>query len=190
MPEIDETQLANYRRLESLADAISKNPKARALLQEAAAIAVPEQVGPEIHLRREFNEGLTAIREELKAEREAREKVERERSERDTTSQLEARWMKGRATARESGYTNEGLEKLEKWMEDNNVADHRIAIPAFERENPPPTPIANGNSGRWDFFSAKDQEQPDIKALFDGDEDKFMGTAIQSALADVRNQRR
>src|SRR5215469_2837286 len=118
MPEIDETELADLRRLRGLAETINKNPKARALLQQAAEIAVPDQVGPETMLRREFNESINSIREELQKDREARATEHAEREKNDNLAKLEARWARGRQAARTAGYTDEGLTKLEKWMED------------------------------------------------------------------------
>lgn len=188
--EIDETELANLRRLQGIADTISKNPKARALLQQAVETASPDQVGPETMLRREFTEGIETIRAELAKDREERAKQEEERQKQEGMQRLEQQWATGRSHARDEGYTEEGLQKLEAWMETNGVANHKVAIPAFERENPPPPPMADGNSGRWDFFSPQDREQPDIKALMEGNEDQFLGTAIRSTLADIRNTRR
>lgn len=188
--EIDETELANLRRLQSVADVISKNTKARALLQQAVEIASPDQVGPETMLRREFSEHFESLKTELAKDREERAAERAEREKAESLARLEARWARGRTVARDAGYTDDGLQRLEKWMEDNEVADHRVAMPAFERENPPSEPISDGNSGRWDFFNKNDQEQPDIKSLMEGDEDQFMRTAIPAALTHVRNQRR
>ena len=189
MVEIDETELVNLRNLQRVADTISKNPKARALLQQAVEIATPDQAGPEIMLRREFNSRFDEFEKKWDEREAARSKKEQEAEDAAKLSALEARWAIGRKHTRDAGYTNEGLQALEKWMEDNGVADHRIAIPAFEKENPPPEPVNDGGSSRWDFFNSKDQENPDIKALMEGNEDRFMSAAIKQALAEARGRR-
>lgn len=184
--EIDESELANLRRVAQAAEVVSKHPKARAMMQEAVALAAPDMVGPETRLRSEFSEGLASLKDELRADREAREKHESDREEKESLSRLEGRWAKGRALARESGYDGEGLDALENWMQKEGVADHRIAIPAFERENPPPEPLMTGGT-RWNFF---DQPKDDIslKPLFEGNDDAFLGPAIAAALKEARGR--
>ena len=184
--EIDETELAALRRYAAVADKMAKHPEARKLVQQAALLADPESVGPEPRIRAEVSEEMKAIRDELKADREARLKEAEERKAQENTRALEQRWLSGRSKAREVGYTDEGLEKLEKWMEERGVADHAIAMPAFERENPPPEPVITGGQ-KWNFF---EQQKDDLtlKPLFDGDEDGFLGPAIGSALKDVRGR--
>lgn len=184
--EIDETELANLRRVASIAEVIGRNPTARAKLQEAVAIAAPDQAGPETRLRSEFSEGLDAIRQELKADREARQKREEDAAAERARHDLENRWLTGRKAARDAGYTDEGLEKLEAFMEKNGVADHSIAIPAFERLNPPPEPVMTGGQ-RWNFFDIP-KEDVSLKPLFEGNEDGFLGPAINAALRDVRGR--
>jgi hypothetical protein len=186
--EIDETELANLRRLAQVADVVGKHPKARGLMQEAVALAAPDQVGPETRIRQEVNEQFTALRDELKADREARQKAADEAAETERVRRLESQWATTRGEARKQGYTDEGLTQLEAWMEKKGVADHTLAIPAFERENPPPEPVMTGGQ-RWNFFDKPTQEDPNYKALLEGREDDFMGQAIGSALRDVRSQR-
>ena len=184
--EIDETELAGLRRYAQLADKVAKHPDARKLMQQAALLAAPEEVGPEPRIRQEVTEGLDAIRAELKADRDARDKRDTEQAEAARITRLNSQWAETRGQARAAGYTDEGLTQLEEWMEKRGVADHTIAMPAFERENPPPDPVMTGGQ-RWNFF---DQPKDDIslKPLFEGNEDAFLGPAINSALKDVRGR--
>ena len=186
--EIDETELAALRRYAQVADKMAKHPEARKLVQQAALLADPDSVGPEPRIRAEIDERLGAFEKTMREDREAREKRDRDAEEKQATRALEQRWLSGRSKAREAGYTDEGLEKLEKWMEDHSVADHGIAIPAFERENPPPEPIITGGQ-KWNFFEPNTSGDVSLKPLFEGNEDAFLGPAIQSALSDVRNRR-
>lgn len=185
--EIDETELANLRRVAGIADIISKHPKARAMMQEAVKLAAPDQVGPETILRSEFSEGLAAIREELKADREAREKAAKDRDEAESLAKLQTRWAGGQAKARNAGYTAEGIEQLEKFMEERGIADHELAMLAYEKANPPPEPVVTGNQA-WNFLGNTAEPPADIKALLDGNEEGFLATAIPQAIASVRGR--
>ena len=183
--EIDENEYVEMKRVTDVARLIAANPKARPLMQQAIAEAAPDQIGPEHRIRQEVDEKIggleKTIREfldETKAEKAAREAEETKRT-------FETRWLGTRNKAREAGYTDEGLEKLEAWMEKRGVADHEIAIPAFERENPPPEPVVTGGRG-WDFFNGIPKDQPDLQALLNGNDEAFLATAIPAALNDVR----
>lgn len=184
--EIDENEYADLKRVAEVAKVIGANPKAREMLQQAVALAAPEQAGPEIRIRQEVTERigglektLTDFISEQKKDREEREAASKQR-------ELEERWLQSRSKAREAGYTAEGLEKLEEFMEKNGVADHSLAIPAFEKLNPPPEPVMTGSSG-WNFFDqAKDNLS--IEALMKGDTDAFLAQAIPDALKDARGR--
>jgi hypothetical protein len=185
--EIEETELANLKRVNDVAALVGKHPKARALLQEAVALAAPDEVGPEHRMRSEVNEALSAIREDLRKDREEREKEREERKAEEAKREMERRWVEGRTKARDAGYTAEGLEQLEAFMEKHEVFDHMIAIPAFERENPPPEPVVTGGS-RWNFFDVREGAENDaaLKDLLSGNDEGFLARAIPSALKEVR----
>ncbi len=187
--EVDELEYAELKQVADVAKLIGNNPKARPLLQQAVAIAAPERVGPEHRIREEVNEKLSGIEKTLQDFLDANKKEKEEREAEVAKRQLEERWLSGRKKARDAGYTDEGLDKLETYMEKHGVADHEIAIPAFERENPPPEPVATGSS-RWNFFDMRDQQgQPDLKALLEGNDEQFLGSAIQSVLNETRGKR-
>ena len=101
---------------------------------------------------------------------------------------LESSRAAGRGRARAAGYTDEGLGELEKFMRQHGVADHEIAIPAFERANPPPEPIVSGNQS-WNFLGSPGEAAPNLNMLYDGDEEGFLRQAVPAALVSVRNQR-
>ena len=186
--EIDETELATYRQVFSAVRQGLANPKTRPKLLEVQAELTPEAVSPEVTFRSSLDELKTEVLSEIGKLREETAKDKADREERDSRSQLNARWAESQMAARTAGYTAEGLEKLERFMEEHGVADHRIAIPAFEKENPPAQPVSTGGQ-RWDFFGAKETRPPDLNALLEGNEDAFMSQAIGEALASVRNQR-
>lgn len=184
--EIDENEYAEWQRLRAVAQAIEKNPKARLKLQEAVAEAAPDQVGPEIRIRNEMNERIGGIESKLDEWMAGQRKDADERKAAEDRAALEGRWTASRQRAAELGYTAEGLEKLEAFMEKNGVADHELAIPAFEKLHPPPEPVVSGGS-RWNFFdqaaSANDEA---MKALMSGNDEGFLQMALPAALKEGR----
>jgi hypothetical protein len=186
--EIEESELQNLQRVANVATVIGKHPKARALLQEAVSLAAPEEAGPEVRLRNEFTEALNGFGEKLNAFIEGQTKKEEETAAERSKRSLERQWSAGRSKAREANYTDEGIEKLEAWMVQKGVADHEIAMAAFERENPPPAPVATGGAS-WNFFDQRDNPESGLDLLLKGDDEAFLQRQINTALKDVRGQR-
>ena len=192
--EIEEAELANLResasqkrRYDDIMSLIDKNPSARAKLQAAVAEGAPEHAGPYHKLREEFTEGIASIGKKMDEFMAAQAQAAETRKEEDARNALERRWLDGRTKARDQGYTPEGLTQLEDFMEKNGIADHLLAIPAFERVNPPPEPIVTGGS-RWNFFDRNAEAEQDAayKALMNGNDDEFLAHAIPAALKEVR----
>lgn len=185
--EIDETELRTYQQVFTAVRQGLENPKTRQKLLEVQAELTPGAVHPEISTRGALDEFKSEILGELGKFREDFTKEKAEREEREARERLSTKWTTSQAAARKQGYLGEGLEKLEAYMEQHGIADHEIAIPAFERANPPPTPVATGGQ-RFDFFGAKETRPPDLQALLAGDDDAFLATAIPAALAEARGQ--
>lgn len=187
--EVDENEYAELRRVGEVAQLIGKDPKARALLQEAVALAAPDQAGPETRIRREVNERLGAFEQKFDEFLAGAKKDKEDREAADQTKALEQRWLTQRAAARDAGYTDDGLQKLEEFMEKNGIADHSIAIPAFEKLNPPPEPVATGSS-HWNFFDQREQGVGEgaFKALMEGNDEAFLAATIPNALKEVRGR--
>ncbi len=74
-------------------------------------------------------------------------------------------------------------------MEKNGVADHEVAIPAFERLHPPPEPVVSGGA-RWNFFDqAAGANDEAMKALMGGNDEAFLSMALPTALKEGRGGR-
>lgn len=189
MPEIDETQLAQYQRMAALIDKASKNDKARALLQDAMAEVAPEEVGPEVRMRREMQSELSGIKSAMTEFLEAQKKRDEDAAAESAKAKLQRQWDEGRGWARNAGYTDEGLEKLEKFMEDEGIASHRYAAAAFDKANPPAAaPITGQHNFGWKDQPADSANAAAVKALWEGDENTFLDTMIPQALAEVRGR--
>ncbi len=188
--EIDETEYAELSRVANVAKLIGGNPQAREMLQQAVALAAPDHAGPEIRIRQEVAERLGGIEKTIGDFISAQQTEKAERRADDERRALENRWTASRGRARQAGYTEEGLQQLEDFMEKNGVADHELAIPAFERLHPPPEPVMSGGS-RWNFFDQTEADGGDaiLKSFMDTDNDEaFLGAMVPRALKDVRGR--
>jgi hypothetical protein len=186
--EIDEAELAAKNRVLGFVNSALNNPKTRGKVLEIQKELDPNFTAPELETRQYVDERLGAIEKLLKEDIEARSKRDAERAEAEQKAALEARWNAGRETARRVGYTDEGMAKLEEYMQRHGILDHAIAMPAFERENPLPKPVETGDN-RWGFFDVATTESPDLKPLFEGNDEQFLRTQIAATLNEFRSQR-
>lgn len=184
--EIDETELANYRQLADSYNKALRHPKARPLLIDAIA-EVNDQVAnaPDRLIRQELAARDSAINEKLDKFIEGLSTREQQREEHEKISGLERDLAAGRQIARAAGYTADGLKELEEFKAEAGILDYGDAIAAYERRNPPPTPVATGGN-RWDFLSVPESELPDLKPLLEGNEDAFLNRTISQTLRDIR----
>lgn len=185
--EIEESELANLRRVNEVAVLLGKNPKTRGMLQAAVAEAAPDQAGPEHYLRNEFSEAITGVSKKIDDFLEGQKKEREDRAADDAKRALESRWLAGRAKLREDSYTPAGIEAIEQLMEDRGIADHEAARALHEKLNPPAEPAVTGGS-RWNFFDRATDAANDeaFKALMSGDDETFLATAIPAALKEAR----
>ncbi len=182
MIEIDETELANYRQLADAHNKALRDPKARPLLIDALAEVNPQVANaPDRLLRREMDERFGGISEKLDKFMSGWEERDAKRAEEAQIAALQGNLAAGRKVARAQGYTDDGLKALEEFKAEAGILDYEDAIAAYERRNPPPTPVATGGS-RWDFLSVPEAEEPDLKPLIEGNEDAFLNKTIAETL--------
>ncbi|MDE2020974.1 MAG: hypothetical protein KGJ13_11610, partial [Patescibacteria group bacterium] len=160
------------------------------LLQQAQKTINPNAVIPEIDAVAPVNKELAEIRKELADDRAARQK---EKADAEAESRKQAfanQWAAGQARMRSAGYTKEGLDALEKFMEERGIADHEIAAAAFERINPPAPPVDSTPVG-FDAISAVASTNEQIKKLIEtrGQDRHATGSLVKQALSEVRTAR-
>lgn len=193
MVEIDETELQSFRTLTGQVQKIMANPAARRKLLEAQKESDPSVVIPELDAAQPVMAELKKLSDSFDAFKAETAKEKTEREEKDRLAVLGTRWDEGRKYARaQAGYTDEGLTQLEKFMETHGVADHKIAIPAFERENPPPEPVQPSGAGSaFNIFGDKRPEDSAITQLLEGKigENQFLDKAVGETLRDLRGGR-
>lgn len=174
MPEISAAQLAELQNVDAFVRRALDHPKHRRRVLEIQKDFHPERAIPEIDEANPLHEKIASLEQRLD---------EREASEH--TRALSQSWNTSRERARRRGYSDEGLSKLENFMENRGILSHDDAIVLFEHENPPPSP-ARG-SGPWNFFAAQPQDAADLKLLYDGQDEQWLNTVIPDTLNRVRN---
>jgi ribosome assembly protein YihI (activator of Der GTPase) len=175
MPQISDAQLAEYQNVDTFVRRALGSPKHRRRVLEIQKDFHPETAIPEIDESNPLQAKLQALEERL--------------DERDNTEQTRAlsqNWNAGRERARKRGFADEGLAKLENFMEQRGILSHDDAVVLFEHDHPPP--IQARSSGAWDFFGAQPQNSgPDLKLLFEGQDEAWLAQAIPDTLNRVRN---
>lgn len=192
--QVEESEYAAQRNVIGAVDKILANPKARKLMLEAQKIVNPNAPIPEIDAAAPLKEELDRVRGEVGKVTEmlARDKAERE--EAVARERLATKWEAGRRYAQQDQrYNEEGLNKLEQFMEANAIFDHKIAIPAFERQNPLPEPVHPSN-GRtiFDIFDQQAGDDTYAKELLAtrGEDDAVVMREVHKTLNEMRGQAR
>lgn len=186
--EVDEADYAAKQRIFGFVERALGNPKTRTRVLEVQKELEPNFSAPELEQRAYVDERVDAIEKLIREDIDTRKQREQERDEAAQKAALEQRWHAGQSAARNKGYSDDGIAKLEEYMQRHGIIDHAIAMPAFEQENPLPQPIETGDR-RWGFFDAQTTESPDLKPLFEGNEEQFLRQQITATLNEVRSNR-
>jgi hypothetical protein len=186
MPEISDAQLAEYQNVDAFVRRALGSPKHRRRVLEIQKDFHPETSIPEIDESDPIREDVASLRAEWQKDRDERDQKDAAREEQARLSQLSSKWTAGQTVARKKGYADEGLSKLEKFMEEQGILNHEAAIPYYEQLNPPPTQAISSGT-RWDFFGPQPADTPDLKLLFDGHDEQWLNQVIPDTLNRVRN---
>ena len=165
--EIEQDELDRLNRVQNTLRTIVANPKSKALLEEAHKIVDPQAVTPELDRINAIKEPVSAVEKKLDAFIKAQEDDKAEREKQAKLAKLTADREAGIAKLRSERWTDEGIKKLETFMDEKGILDVEVAAAAFERLHPPATP-APPSSTRWDFteVGAGDADK-DIKGLLE-----------------------
>lgn len=190
MIEVDEAELASLKNVAGLFNK-TMNSKEREKLLRALKGANPELPIPEIDAKEPVMEELASFSKSLKEMKESLEADKASREEEKRLAKLQAEWGKSQQKAIKAGYVGDSLEALEKFMEEKGVADHEIAMAAFEKMNPPATPISS-TSSRFDLFAppsgANDVLGKNIEALKEGKitDSQYIDSSVNAVLKEMR----
>ena len=185
--DIEEAELGRLRAVNATVVQLLQNPKTRTKVLELQKtvnpdLSIPEldAVQPALAAQAKMEADLAAFRREIDDEKARREAEKR-------TAEAQGHWNKGRQFLRKEGWNDEGVAKIEEFMEKRGIADHEVAAIAFEKLNPPAA-AASGGTARFDLFGNAANGGDELKALLEGkiSEDAFANTMVQKTLADVR----
>ncbi len=187
--EVDETQWRSATQVVGAMEKLLASPKTRRKVLEAHKELNPNASIPEIDALQVGQDRYNTL-EKLVLEQKAALDAEREaRAEEKRAAELNSRWDAGRARLRRSGWSDEGIEKVEKFMQEKLVADHEVAAAAYEKMNPAPAPMSPAGN-RFDLFSARTQsDDKATQLLLSGQEDAFLASVIPQTLTELRSGR-
>jgi hypothetical protein len=187
--EIDESEYEAHKKVTASLNALLSNPKTRRKVLEAQKELNPSLVIPELDAAEPFNAALSELTSTVKALADSVSADRDKQAERERVSELQRKWNKGRSALRASGYTDEGIEQVEKFMEEKGVADHEVGAAAFERLNPPQTDIRPVGGNRFDIFDRDDRSSEQMKALYANPNDEMaLSGLINDTLKSVRGR--
>lgn len=169
MPEIEQAQLEALQRTARSVSQILKDPARKMKLLELQKEAEPDAIIPELDTKKSVDElanGFKKTIEELKTELFAdREKRENDRK----LEEFQARMDEGRGYLKARGWNDEGIAKIEKFMEERGIARHEDALARYEQLFPPPAPVRS--SGLSNFLE---------QAKFDNPENELVKKLVES----------
>jgi hypothetical protein len=187
--EVDDRELSDYKRLTAFLQSATTNSKTRRKLLEIQKELNPNQAIPELDAAAPLNDELAQVKSSLAAMSKLMADDKAAREQEKQLAQLSRQWEKGRTLLRKQGYVEEGIDAVEKFMEQRGIADHEVGMAAFERLQPPETPVAPVSGNRFDVFAPRVGDDAHMKALFANPNDRgALNGLIADSLRAVRGR--
>ena len=192
MIEIEESEFKNLDRIRQTVAKIAAVPEGKKLMQKAHKLVDPNAVTPDLDEDEKKAAAQTEWQkkfEELQAKIDAKE-AEREKNEK--LASLNSKMESGRRALRDEGWTKEGIEGVEKLMEDKGILDHEIAAAFIQKQNPPQEVMSPRAFGGFNFVEQPKEEDAFLKAMLDskGEDDNAVLRAAVDAVGDMRGHGR
>lgn len=190
--EIDETDFLNYQSVANAVQTILKNPEAADLLVQAKRKAMPDAPLGDYERQQAPIAAVSKQVAELQKQL-ADERAERERQAR--VNEFSAGWERAKGKLRQSGYTDAGIDEIEKLAQERGIANLEDAAAVFDKLHPPQEPASPTGFGTWNFFEPGEDGKPQdnyIKALFDsrGEDENAVLRESHKVLQELRGQPR
>ncbi len=190
--EVDESEFAALKRVRDTVAKIANTPEAKKLMQKAHKLVDPNAVTPDL----DADEAETKTKTEWQTKFQeletkiATDKAEREKN--DNLAALNSKFEAGRAALRDQRYTAEGIEAVEKFMNERGIPDHLVAAAYLEKQNPPQEVMNPRAFGSFNFVEPPKDDDTFLKALLDskGDDDSAVLKAAVEAVGDLRGNAR
>ena len=189
MVEIDEVELQRSRQARKFIEDIWNNPKAKRKLLEAQREVKPDDpLVKELERPDPYQSEILALRKEMEDERKARAEAEAKREQDSKIERLRSVKDTGIAELRRAGWTDKGIEGVEKIMEEKGILDPLDAAAIWEKHNPPPTPVTPNAYGGWNFLETSDEKNEDLKKLIEtkGESNPLIDKMARDALSEFR----
>lgn len=187
--EISEEDFLKSRQLAAVVGQITKNPKAKKLLQQAHKLIDPQAITPELDADEQDATRFKSFEDQISALKKQMDDEKAENEKQRTLAALSANVEKGIDKLRTQGWTEDGIKGVRELMEKKGLLDVDDAAALFERANPPPPPNTPTGSSSWNFFETpEDNGQDDLKQLIasKGDNEALSRKMISEALNEVR----
>ena len=157
----------------TLLNSLMSNPETRRQTQMMVKKINPKASIPEI-------DAALPVMAELQKTNKVVEELRAELMKRDVQSEI----SKSHKSLRNKGYSDDGIEKIEKLMTDRGIADYEAASALFDRMNPAPSPTAPSYVGQRFMETGTD----DFKRFMKSPE-SWVEEETGRALADFRSGR-
>lgn len=156
----DQAQFEEVKKLAALArgalpskkllDQLGNNPKTRTKALELIKELHPNLSVPEVDVPKHASAVVDAKFKELNDKLEALSKERDEDKGKKNAKSIDDLIDTGRKQLKKDGYTQEGIENIEKLMQDRGLTDYEAAASLFDRLNPPEESVTSS------IVSAKD----------------------------------
>ena len=161
MAEIDDAELDTLRKARGLLDGLLRDPKTKRAVEREI-----KKLHPETVITDDFD---APVLDEIRAIGAKVDGFLKAQNESAVDGRLDAQFD---ALRRDSGYTDEGIEKVKALMKERTIPDPMAAAALYEKLNPPPKPQVPSSFNGMGWGIGVASEEPDTKLLFD-DEDAF-----------------
>lgn len=190
--EVDEEQLLFDTKLRNTVASMMKHPKAKLLVQEAHKMVDPEAITPDLDNAKIAQEPVKQLAEKFDAFVAETKKDKEEREKAEKLAKLNDNFENGRKMLKAQKWTEDGIKKLEEFMEQNGIINHEVAAAAFEKLHPPATPVVPSSTGSWNFLELQPDGDADLKKLIEskGENSSLLDKMANDAISEVRGQPR
>jgi hypothetical protein len=186
--EVDEEEFNRTQRVMNSLRKIADNPATRLKLQALHKEVEPNAPTPELDQAKILQEPLTKLQADFDAYKKEQADANAEREKAAKLKELSSAWETGRSWLKSEKWTDDGIKKLEEFMEQKGIADHQVAAAAYERMFPQPTPVTPSGIGAWNFLEVADDVDADIKKLIEtkGSSEQLADRMAHKALQEMR----
>jgi hypothetical protein len=175
MPDVEQTRLQALERTARSVAQIMKDPSRKLKLLELQKEAEPEAVIPELEAHKAVHDGVAALTKKFD---ELNDRLQSDTEKRENDAKLaefETRMKAGREYTAARGYNDEGIQKIEKFMEERGIANHEDAVARYEQLFPPPAPVrSSGLAGFLAHARGDDTDELTKQLIASKGDDNFV----------------